>query len=416
MEIIFINQYFYPDTASTAQLLTELCISLTTNNKITVLCGAPSYNPIKNIKVKGPFHVEKYRNVRIVRTASTSFSRAHMIGRGLNYLSYLLNASLASLLIEKPDLVVAMTDPPIVGIIGWLVQKRRKVPMVLIVNDLHPDIGVLLGKLRNRWIIKGLDAAVRFILKKANQVVVLGKTMQKRVMAKGVDAGKVSIIPSWADIDLITPQPKENPFSLEHGIVNDFTVMYSGNLGLSQNLNSIIDTALILKKEPNIRFLFIGDGAAKADLVQSAERHHLRNVLFLPYQPKEMLRYSLSSGDIHLVPLDKHLQGYLVPSKVYGIMAAGRPFIALVGEDSEVAEIVKEFDCGIVVEPDNPEALAQTILELSGNPQYLKEMGRRGREAVVKYFSREATCNQYQQLFHEVVKKGTVAEMADMEQ
>jgi len=399
MDILFINQYFYPDTASTAQLLTELCISLASKHKITVLCGAPSYNPTKKIKVKGLFEREKHHNISVVRTASTGFSRNNMIGRSLNYLSYLLIASLASLLVEKPDIVVAMTDPPIVGLIGWLVQKRRKVPMVLIVNDLHPDIGVLLGKLRNQWIIKGLDTAVRFILKKASHVVVLGKLMQRKVIAKGVDADKVSIIPSWADIDLITPQLKENPFSLEHGIVNDFTVMYSGNLGLSQNLHSIIDTALLLKDEPNIRFLFIGDGAAKTSLKQSAERHHLRNVSFLPYQPKEVLRYSLSSVDIHIVPLDKRLQGYIVPSKVYGIMAAGRPFIALVGEDSEVAEIVKEFDCGILVEPNNPEALARTILELRGKPQYLEKIGVRGREAVVKHFSREAICKQYQKLF-----------------
>ena len=406
MDILFINQYFYPDTASTAQLLTELCISLASKHKITVLCGAPSYNPTKKIKVKGLFGRDKYQNVFIIRTASTGFSRNNMIGRSLNYLSYLLNASLASLIIEKPDIVVAMTDPPIVGLIGWLVQRRRKVPMVIIVNDLHPDIGVLLGKLRNRWIIKGLDMAVRFILRKAEHVVTIGRSMQKRVIAKDVDVDKISIIPSWTDINLITPQPKENPFSLEHGIVNDFVVMYSGNIGLSQNLHSIIDTAILLKDEPNIRFLFIGDGAAKGSLKQSVECHHLRNVSFLPYQPKEMLRHSLSSGDIHLVPLGKRLQGYIVPSKVYGIMAAGRPFIALVGEDSEIAEIVNQFDCGIVVEPDSPEALARTILELSGNPQYLEEMGHRGREAVVKHFSREAICKQYQKLFCEVVGRG----------
>jgi len=327
-----------------------------------------------------------------------------MVGRSLNYISYLVDAFLTSLLVEKPDIVVAMTDPPIVGLIGLLVKKRRKIPMVMIVNDLHPDIGVILGKLRNQWVIKGLDAAVRFILREAEHVVIIGGSMQKRVIAKGVGADKVSIIPSWADVDLITPQPKKNAFSLKQGIVNDFVVMYSGNMGLSQNLHRIIDTAFLLKDEPNIRFLFVGDGAAKAGLKESVERQHLSNVSFLPYQSKEMLRYSLCAGDIHLIPLDKRLQGYMVPSKVYGIMAAGRPFLALVDRQSEVAEIAVKFGCGIVVEPGRPEALARIIIELSNNPQHLKEMGHRGREAAAKHFSRELICDRYQKLFYEVAQ------------
>lgn len=405
MNILFINQYFYPDTASTAQLLTELCISLANRHKVTVLCGAPSYNPCKKIKVKGIFKRGKYYNVNLIRTASTGFSRTNMIGRSLNYLSYLLIASLASLTAEKPDIVVAMTDPPIAGLIGWLLKKRENVPMVVIVNDLHPDIGVLLGKLQNQWIIKGLDVVVRSILKEAEHVVTIGKSMRKRVIAKGVDEDKVSVIPSWTDVSQITPQPKENPFSLKHGICNDFIVMYSGNLGLSQNLHSILDTAYLLKDEPHIQFLFIGDGAARESLQQSAERQNLSNVSFLPYQPKEMLRYSLSSGDIHLVPLDSRLGGEIVPSKVYGIMAAGRPFLALVNSDSEVAEIANEFNCGIVVELDNPKRLAKILKKLSGKHQYLKEMGRRGREAVVKNFSRELICKRYEKLFREVAAR-----------
>ena len=405
MHILFINQYFYPDTASTGQLLTELCVSLVGEHRVSVLCGTPSYNPVKRIKAKWPFEREDYQDVHVFRTASTGFSRANMIGRCLNYVSYLLNAFLSSLLVEKPDIVVAMTDPPIAGLVGLLVKKRRKIPVVTVVHDLHPDIGVILGKIHNPLVIKVVDGIVKFILRRVEHVVTIGKSMQQRIADKGVDTDRTSVISNWVDVDLITPQPKENPFSLEHGIVDDFTVMYSGNIGLSQNLSSIIDAASILSDEHRVRFLLIGDGAAKADLKRTAERRGLRNLLFLPYQPKEMLRYSLSSGNIHLVPLDRRLQGYIVPSKVYGIMAAGRPFLALVNQNSEVAEIARRFNCGIVVEPDNAEALAGTIRGLLSNSQYLEEMGHRGRETAVKNFGRELIRDQYGKLLREVTER-----------
>ncbi len=405
MHILFINQYFYPDTASTGQLLTELCVSLAGEHRVSVLCGTPSYNPVKRLKAKWPFGRENYQNVHVFRAASTGFSRANMIGRCLNYISYLLNAFLSSLLVEKPDIVVVMTDPPIAGLIGLLVKKRRKVPVVTVVHDLHPDIGVILGKIRNPLVIKLVDTIVKFILTKTEHVITIGRSMQQRIVDKGVDAGKTSIISNWVDVDLITPQPKENPFSIKHGIVDDFTVMYSGNIGLSQNLDSIIDAASILSDEPRIRFLLIGDGAAKAGLMKTAERRGLKNLLFIPYQPSEMLGYYLYSGDLHLVPLDKRLQGYIVPSKVYGIMAAGRPFLALVDQHSEVAEIARQFNCGIAVEPDNAEALAEAIRGLLNSSQYLEEMGHRGRETVVEYFGRELISDQYGKLLREVTEK-----------
>lgn len=403
MDILFINQYFYPDTASTAQLLTELCVSLAVEHEVSVLCGTPSYNPVKRIKARWPFKCENYQNVRVFRAAGTSFSRTNMAGRCLNYVSYLVNASLSSLLIEKPDIVVTMTDPPIAGLVGLLVRKRRKVPMVIVVHDLHPDIGVLLGKLRNPLVIKLVDAIVRFMLKRTEHVVTIGKSMQQRIAAKGVDVRSTSVISNWVDVDLIDPQPKENPFSLEHGTVDDFVVMYSGNIGLSQNLSSVIDAAFILKDRSNIRFVFIGEGAAKAELRRTSERQNLRNVLFLPYQPKEALRYSLSSGDVHLIPLDERLQGCIVPSKVSGIMAAGRPFLALVNEHSEIAEIVRRFGCGVVVKPDNAEALAETISEILNAPKRLEEMGRSGREAAVRYFNRNLISQQYEKLLYRVI-------------
>ena len=157
MHILFINQYFYPDTASTGQLLTELCESLTGKYRVTVLCGAPSYNPIKRLKVGWPFKREKFQNVRVFRTPSTGFSRNNMISRISNYLSYLIHAFPLALMIDKPDIVIAMTDPPVVGLVAVLMKKLRKIPNVLVVNDLHPDIGIILGKLQNKLVISIMD-------------------------------------------------------------------------------------------------------------------------------------------------------------------------------------------------------------------------------------------------------------------
>ncbi|MBD3183900.1 glycosyltransferase [Candidatus Poribacteria bacterium] len=402
MHILFINQYFYPDRAATAQLLTELCLSLSDNHNISVLCGAPSYNPVEQYKVEWPFKQENYNGVNVFRVSSTGFSRVNMVGRSLNYISYMTNATISSIFVGKPDVLVAMTDPPIAGLIGSFMKKRLKIPMVLIVNDLHPDIGVALGKLRSSLVINSMDKAVKHILKSADHVVAIGHSMQKRILAKGISNDKISIIPNWADVEAIKPQAKINKFSIKHGLVDHFVVMYSGNIGLGQNLSRVIEAADILKQQKYIRFIFIGDGAAKSKLKNMVRKKELTNVTFLSYMPKEMLQYSFSAGDLHLVPLERRLQGFIVPSKVYGIMAAGRPFLGLVDEDSEVAEIVREFNCGFILDPDNPELLANTIKKLSKDPHQLDEIGRRGREAVVQCYNRELTCERYQKLFFNI--------------
>ncbi len=232
-----------------------------------------------------------------------------------------------------------------------------------------------------------MESSTRCILKNADRVVVLGDDMRRRVLAKGYQhPERIHVIPNWVDTTRIRPQTGVNQFREEHQLSGCFVAMFSGNLGLSQRLENVLTVAGQFADNDNVRFLFVGEGAAKASLMEQAKAQKLVNTLFLPYQPKESLSVSLSAADVHLVPLQAGVAGLIVPSKVYGIMAAGRPLITAIEEDSHPAQIVREYQCGLRVDPDSPAELRKAIAWAIDHPEELREMGQRGREAAVKHF------------------------------
>jgi colanic acid biosynthesis glycosyl transferase WcaI len=373
--LLVFNQYYWPGVEATAHLLTELCESLADEYDVTVITGRllghetdPDYD---------------HRNgVELIRVHSTAFDRAGLIQRGVNYFTYLARALRRGLLASRPDLVLCMTDPPMVGDVALAVARRFRVPLVVVSQDVFPEIAVELKRLTNPLLVGLLGMLTRFYLRRADRVVVIGETMRKRLEAKGVAPERLRVIPNWVDANAVVPQPRGNDWARSHGLDDRFVVMHSGNIGYAQDLETLIHAAASLGDLEALSVVLIGFGARHAHLVRLATRARANKVSFLDYQPREVLSQSLSSADIHYVGLARGLSGYVVPSRLYGILAAGRPVLVSADDDSETAAVVRDAGCGLVVPPGRPDLVATAVRAAAAGEHDLDEMGARGRSWV----------------------------------
>ncbi|PYV38551.1 MAG: hypothetical protein DMG09_11640, partial [Acidobacteria bacterium] len=341
LHIAFFNRSFYPDTAATGQLLTELCEGLQADG-----------NGFKRGRL---FQRQQHKGIEIIRARGTRFSKRRFPGRFSNYVSYFLCACYGGIHLDPPDIVVALTDPPIIGLAAYLASRRYGARFVMSFRDVFPEVARLLEDFQSEIVNGALYRTNRFLVRKADRIVALGDTMRRKLIeGKGADAART----------LIVPGPKRNPFSIAHGLADKFVVMHSGNIGLSQGLETVIDAAALLKGFPDIEFVFVGEGVKKAALADQARALGLGNVRFLPYQPQDRLSESFATADVFIVSLKPGLAGYIVPSKLYGILAAGRPYVAMVETECEVADIAGKRECGLLAEPGNPTDLAGKIVSL----------------------------------------------------
>jgi glycosyltransferase involved in cell wall biosynthesis len=412
VHIAFFNRSFYPDHAATGQLLTDLCEDLVRDHgcRVSVVTGPPLL-PAAEYRHRGIGLVkrETHRGVEIHRVRGTRFDKKRFAGRAANYMSYFFGACWAGLRLDRPDVVVALTDPPIVGLAAWLAGKRFGAPLVMSYRDLFPEVTVLLEDFHSDAINNALQRVNRFLCRRAARVVALGETMERRLIDdKGAAPERTLIIPDWADTTAIVPTPRRNPFADAHGLVDKFVVMHSGNIGLSQSLETVVEAAALLRDVPDLRVVFVGEGVKKQALIEQANALGLTNVLFLPFTPKERLSESFGSADLFVISLQRGLAGYIVPSKLYGILAAGRPYVAAVEESCEVAAITRRHDCGRVAAPGDARALADGILAFYRDRTLATRAGVRAREAGLA-FDRRAQVQKYADLFAAVVRERVVA-------
>ena len=405
MHILFFNRSYYPDTAATGQLLTELSEDLVREHgcRVTVVAGPP-LQPAKGTTYsdRGIVAREVRNGVTILRALGTRFDKNKFQGRATNYVSYFASACLAGLKTDRPDVVVALTDPPIIGLAARLAARRFRAPFVMLFQDLFPEVATLLEDFRSDRVNSTLQAINKHLIRKATRVVALGTTMRDRLIEnKGAPLDKTVIISNWADTTAIAPGPKENGFRERHGLTRTFVVMHSGNLGLSQSLETIVSAGGLLKEFADIRIVFQGDGVKKSDLQQQAKAIGASNVVFLPFQPKETLGESFAAADVFLVSLQGGLAGYIVPSKLYGILAAGRPYVAAVEERCEVAAITKARDSGLVIAPGDARALADAILQLYRDRTLAERLGANARAASAS-FDRRGQVRKYFDLFQDI--------------
>jgi glycosyltransferase involved in cell wall biosynthesis len=394
--ILVLNQYYWPGVEATAQLLAQLCEALARDYDVTVVTGHLHGHELPD---------EEERNgVRIVRVRSTTYERSQLHHRAANYGSYLGESVRAALRGERPDLVLCMTDPPVVGDIGLVVARRFEVPLLVISQDVFPEIAERVKRLEHPLVLGALRRLVGLYLRRADRVVAIGETMKLRLVHKGAREGRIEVIPNWVDTNEIQPQPRRNPWSAARGLDDELVVMHSGNIGHAQDLDTLVRAATFLRDLDRLRIMVIGFGARHGELTRLAQRLEVtRTVQFLDYQPREQLPLSLASGDLHYVGLARGLSGFVVPSRLYGILAAGRPALVSADADSEIVRIVEEVGCGIVVPPGRPELVASVIRDVAEGRLSLVGMGDLGRAWVEREADREVAFDRYRRVVADVV-------------
>jgi glycosyltransferase involved in cell wall biosynthesis len=353
--------------------------ALSRRHDVTVLAGRPSYDPDEYY----PFSIlrrDQRNGVTVERVGSTAFPRHQMRRRVANYLSY-VSLAMPRALATKTDLVLAMTDPPFAGIVGAAIARTKRVPFVYNIRDLYPDMAIGGDIVRPRGWVGAWEKLHRAALRQAERVIVLGDDMRERVISKGVDPDRVVVIRDGASLPA-PDAPAGHPAISEIRGSADFVVLHAGNLGFYGAWSTLVGAAKILPHN-GIRLVFVGDGANRKQLEETNQG--CPNVHFLPFRPASEIPCVMAAGDVHVVTIRRGLGGVVVPSKVYSILAAGRPILAVAPEDTDVARIVRSEDCGIVADPDNPAAVADAIQNLKSDPARLVAMGQRARRASEKY-------------------------------
>jgi glycosyltransferase involved in cell wall biosynthesis len=396
MRILLLNEYYPPDTSATAKMAALVAETLAERHSVTVVAGRPSYDPEEFY----PFAFlrrDKRDNIVVERVGSTAYPRHQMRGRVSNYLSYLALAVPRALAIRS-DVVLAMTDPPIVGIAGAVVARITGRPFVYNIRDLYPDMALGGNIVRPSWWVNCWERMHRWALGRAIRVIVLGDDMRDRILSKGIARERVVVVRDGAVASASLPE-QSDPAVQEIRCGFPFVVLHAGNLGFYGAWGTLLKAAEILCNEP-IGFVFVGEGANRGVVEDAALRSP--NMRVLPFRPSGQVPHVMTAGDLHVVTVRRGLEGVVVPSKLYSILAAGRPVLVVAPTESDAARVVMESGCGVAADPDDPTAVATAICELRNDPARLREMGRRAREAAQKY----ARVNELQKFVH-IIEEAT---------
>jgi colanic acid biosynthesis glycosyl transferase WcaI len=404
VHVMFMAQCYAPEEVSAAVLITELATDLAARgHQVTVITGAPSYPygqvfpPYRNRL----YQVEQLDGVRVVRTWSYISPNKTFWPRVLHYGTYSASAGYGGLLAGKPDILVSFSPPLPLGLSAWLLARLWRIPWILQLEDLFPEAAVAAGVLRNRAAIRVFSAIERFLYQHANHISLISEGFRENLVGKGLPPEKISLIPVWADPDIVRPLPKENGFRASHDLGGQFVVLYAGNLGLTSCLADVLEAATLLCDVPQIRFVLVGEGVKKAELVETARSRGLQNVLFLPYQPREAFPELLAAADLSLVTLNPEASLASLPSKTFNIMASARPILAVTPPESEIARLVQAGECGVNVPPGCPEQLAASILSLRSQLDRLTRLGRSGRALLETRYARQHCIELYEQMLLE---------------
>lgn len=401
--VLFLNRSYWPDTEATGQLLTELCEDLADSFDVHVLAGRP--NHIADQTTHRSLGTAVHNGVTIHRVLHTRFPKRILVGKAINLLTFLAAASFKSLRVPRPDIVVTETDPFLLPAIGKWIQRLRGCRHVVYLQDIYPDIAVALEKVREGWLTRFIRNTLLSAYHKADQIVVLSRDMKELLVGHGIPAEKIVCIPNWVDTESVYPIKDENAFRESQNLDGKFVVMHSGNMGLSQKLENVLEAAALLQeqKRTDIEFLMVGGGASQKRLEQYASDRQLQNVRFLAYQPKSELAQSLSAADVHLISVDRDAIRCLMPSKLYGILASGTPVIAIAPDDCELSEIIEANEVGTVAAPDDSESLANQIQRLAAQPRECADMSARARHLAETEYDRRIAVGMYREMLERIL-------------
>lgn len=409
MKIIFLNRFFFPDISATSQMLSDLAFHLAgRGHDVTVITSRQLYDKAR----AGLPAREAVNGVAIRRVAASTFGRGNLVGRALDYLTFYLSAAFALWRCAGPEtIVVAKTDPPLISVPAALVCRLRGAKLVNWLQDVFPEVAQALGVRATRGLSGRLLRGLRDrSLSAASMTIVLGSRMERVILDLGIDPGKVRLIPNWADGRAIRPLARTaSRFTREWGLHDNFVVCYSGNLGRAHEFRTALEAASLVQEQegssPRTVFLFIGGGAQRRFVEHTADGLALRNVRFADYQPRELLGESLAVGDIHLVSLRAELEGLIVPSKVYGILAAGRPLVFVGAEDGEVGQLVRDRGVGFAVEAGHGSRLADTLLRLRDDQALRARMGEKARQVFEEQFDFPISARKFEEVLRTVASR-----------
>ncbi len=379
LDILLINQYFPPDTSATALVAADVAGALAAaGHKVTVLAGRPSYAPTERRRWRLLRH-EVFGACRVERVGSTAFSRSAPAGRAANYMSFLALA-LARACTRRADVILAMTDPPLAVLAGVAGAAVRGGALVYNVRDLHPAMAIAAGLIRPGVLSTAWDAVHRGAMRRAARVLVLGDDMRERVIAAGVEPARVTVVRDGAAPVAATGEVPAAVRALTEGL--RFTVMHAGNLGHAGAFDTLLEAARLVAPD-GASFVFVGDGATGERVRRAAGTDG--NVRWAPPVPPADVPALLSAGDLQVVTLRRGLEGLVVPSKLYPILACGRPVLAVAPRNSDVARIVLEHGCGWVADPDDPAAVAAAVRAAMADPAARSRAGERARAAFPRF-------------------------------
>jgi colanic acid biosynthesis glycosyl transferase WcaI len=385
MRILLLNLYYPPDISATAKMAETVVNALARENEVTILCGRPSYDPTER-RAWRLFQAEGKKNVRIVRVGSTAFPRFNMKKRLLNYLSYTA-LMIPRALFTPCDAVLAMTDPPFAGIIGALLALLKQKPYFYNIRDMYPDMAVggsivAPGRLARVW-----ERLHRWALRRATKVIVLGEDMRNRIAGKGVRADNIEIVRDGTEIVSGNAQ-QSVPTQLDNEVIRTirgdfrFVLLHAGNIGFYGAWQTLIDAAKQLRGD-GIGLVFVGEGAQRTELEAAA--NGASNLRFLPFFPGSKIPSVLAAADAHVITVKRGLEGVVVPSKMYGILAAGKPIVAVAPRETDAVTLGEKMGFGVGADPDRPDQLASVIRELVNDPERIARMGEAALAAAPGY-------------------------------
>ena len=396
LNLIVLNRCFPPEIGATGKVARDLGRSLAHRHFTTFLVGRTVENGQSQ-----PYSLvrrESQEGFTVERLGSTGFSHGRMLGRVLNYLSYLSLALFRCLILRpKPDVIIAMTDPPLACLVGLLTAIFRKCKFVYNIRDLHPDMALAAGIVGPGWIVAVWERLHRWALRRGDLIVVLGEDMKERIQSKGIPVRSIRVVRDGSE-------PLDPPAQTEHHVVKairrdfPFVLIHAGNLGFAGSWETILEAARLLADE-NIGIVFVGDGVLRSKLESLSK--NLSHVRFLNYWPQADLPYVLGAGDLHVVTVKRGLEGLVVPSKLYTILMSGRPILAITPEGSDVSRLVRESQCGLVADPDDAGSIAKSVLLARDNPEEVKKMASRAR-ALGQQFNRNVLAKDFVRAIEEV--------------
>ena len=431
--VLILNQGFWPDVAATAQHAFDLARYLHSHgDQVSAIASRSIYGNAGSVLPS----YESIDGIEIHRVTSIVFGKRGIASRSFDFLAFNFACLFKAMSLPRHDVVVCLTTPPFIALVGLFLRWTKGTRFVFWTMDLYPDVPIAAGIMKRGSIAhRTFDFLDRVCLRRADLVVVLGRCMRERVLAKGVDPSRLAMITPWSDPAEVPNLPARhlepavdalatlrgsssgaiptiagpNPFRVEWDIGNRFVIEYSGNCGVGHDVSTVCDAMLALRDDDGIRWVFVGSGVARPRIEEFIERNNIHNVIMRPYQPRSRLGDLISLGDVHLVLVANGFEGLLLPSKFYGVMAAGRPTIYVGPDSSEVARVIIDENCGYVVPNGDCAGLVAAIRELQATPALALAQGSRGRRGLEARWSLEQQCSAWRRHLHRLVDDSTGA-------